>query len=233
MKVHVLQHVPFEGLGSIESWLTRRNAQISYTRFYTQDSLPPVHEVDLVIAMGGPMSVNDEADLPWLKTEKQFLREAMNRDIPVLGICLGAQLIASALGARVYLNSTKEIGWFPISGISAPGALFHFPPTCTVFHWHGETFDLPEGAIRLATSTACENQAFQWNRNVIGLQFHLETTRNSALALVEHCGDELVRGPFVQTEEDLRAMPPSQYESVNRLMCELLTSLINVPRIGS
>jgi GMP synthase-like glutamine amidotransferase len=229
MNVHVLQHVAFEGLGSIREWLDARGAQTSCTRFFENARLPALDAVDLLIAMGGPMSVNDETELPWLRSEKQFVRDAVARDIPVLGVCLGAQLIANALGSRVFRNPVKEIGWFPVQAVSVAQPAFRFPPECLVFHWHGETFDLPDGAVRLVKSPACENQAFQLKQNVIGLQFHLETTPESALAIVEHCRDELVPGPYVQSEEELRAITASSYEAVNRLMSDVLIHLTGTP----
>lgn len=228
MKVRVFQHAPFEDLGSIRCWLNERGAEVSYTRFFAGDSAPALGDVDMLIAMGGPMSVNDEADWPWLKEEKLAVREAIARDIPVLGVCLGAQLIAGALGARVYPNAVKEIGWFPIQALPHPGSSFSFPSECTVFHWHGETFDLPEGATRLARSQACELQAFQLKRNVVGLQFHPEMTPESALAMVENCRSELVPGKYVQSEAELRAVPPERYATGNELMNEILAYLVDV-----
>ena len=223
MKVHVFQHAPFEDLGSIRFWLDQRDAEISYTRWFAGDAAPVLDEYDMLIAMGGPMSVNDERDLPWLKDEKAVVRKAIERDIPVLGVCLGAQLIASALGAQVYRNEVKDIGWFPIQAVS--GSSFQFPSECAVFHWHGETFDLPEGATPLARSEACEHQAFQLKRNVIGLQFHLEMTPGSALAMVENCRHELVPDRYVQSEAELRAVPDSQYAAANKLMNEVMSYL--------
>jgi len=223
MKVQVLQHVPFEGLGSMVSWLEAHRADVSYTRFFENPELPPLNGVDLIIAMGGPMSVNDEVALPWLILEKRFVREAIERGIPVLGVCLGAQIIASALGARVFRNPQKEIGWFQIEATPAAGDVFHFPGKCTVFHWHGETFDLPSGAVRLARSAACENQAFQIGRHVIGLQFHLETTPESASALLDNCKDELIPGPSVRTESELRETPGAAYTEINSLMGKVLS----------
>jgi hypothetical protein len=119
MNVHVLQHVPFEDIGSMAFRLSARGANLAYTRLYEEAELPTLDGIDLLIAMGGPMSVNDEAALPWLRAEKALLREAVARGIPVLGVCLGAQLIAAALGARVYPNPEKEIGWFPIRAVFA------------------------------------------------------------------------------------------------------------------
>lgn len=223
MKVHVLQHVPFEGLGSMEAWLSERGADVQYTRFYESSALPNPRAVDLVIAMGGPMSVNDERDYPWLKPEKGFVHEAIRRGLPVVGVCLGAQLIASALGARVYVNAEKEIGWFPIEAVDADGDVFRFPRHATVFHWHGETFDLPPGAVRLARSSGCKNQAFQIGRNVIGLQFHLETTSETADVLIRNCRGELVDGAYIQAEQAMRAAPESAYAEINTLMGKVLS----------
>jgi len=224
--VHVLQHVPFEDPGSISQWLEYRKATIGYTRFFESPQLPPLNSIDMVVIMGGPMSANDEGKLPWLIREKQFIHDAIIGGISVLGICLGAQLIASAMGARVYRNSVKEIGWFPVRSVPAPAACFSFPEECVAFHWHGETFDLPPGAVRLAGSEACVNQAFQINRNVLGMQFHLETTPASAAALIENCRDELVPGPHIQSEADLRHAPDSRYRKVNALMNDVLSYLV-------
>nr|WP_242467385.1 gamma-glutamyl-gamma-aminobutyrate hydrolase family protein [Thiocapsa imhoffii] len=209
-----------------------RGAQWSYTRFYDEATLP-VHlqELDLLILMGGPMSVNDTAQLPWLEPEKEFVRRAIEQGIPTLGICLGAQLIASALGARVYPNLEKEIGWFPVSAVREnavqPAPAWGFPPAIPVFHWHGETFDLPPGATRLAFSTACANQAFHLGEQVLGLQFHLETTPVTAAAIIEQCRDELVPGPWVQSETTLLGAAPSLYHNANALLFQLLERLVS------
>jgi len=177
--------------------------------------------------MGGPMSVNDEDQFPWLAAEKRFMRAAIQAGKPVLGVCLGAQLIASAAGARVFANPQKEIGWFPVQGIdSGSQAHFHFPPSATVFHWHGETFDLPAGAVRLARSEVCPNQAVQLGRSVIGLQFHLETTPASARDLVANCRAELIPGEYVQSEEQILAAGAQTYQSINSLMGEVLAFLL-------
>src|SRR5262249_14008572 len=143
MKVHVLQHAPFEDIGSMADWLRARGSRVRHTRFFEDATLPEVADLDLVIAMGGPMSVNDEGTLSWLRSEKAFLRAALAGGVPVLGICLGAQMIASALGARVRRNPEPEIGWFPIEAMPAPPESFRLPSARRVFHWHGETFDLP------------------------------------------------------------------------------------------
>jgi GMP synthase-like glutamine amidotransferase len=228
MRAHVFQHVPFEDLGSIRPWLDERGADISYTRFFANDPIPPLADLDALIVLGGPMSVNDEHDLPWLRAEKQAVRDALVHDVPLLGICLGAQLLANALGARVYPNAMKEIGWFPVRGVTNANdgaSVFHFPAESTVFHWHGETFDLPANATNLASSVACEHQAFQLTRRAIGLQFHLETTAEAARAMVEHGQHELVPGPYIQTAQQLLEAPAACYQGANHLMREVLTWL--------
>jgi GMP synthase-like glutamine amidotransferase len=127
----------------------------------------------------------------------------------------------------VYRNPVNEIGWFPIQAVRGSEASFRFPSECTVFHWHGETFDLPTGAIRLAKSDGCENQAFQLKDNVIGLQFHLEMTADAARALLENCRSDLIPGPYVQTEQALRGIPVSRYQAINGLMREILAYLVD------
>jgi len=226
MRAHYLQHVPFEGLGSIEPWLQAAGYRITRTRFFDDGELPSTDGLDLLVVMGGPMGVNDTAEFPWLAREMVFIHEVIASGAPVLGICLGAQLIAGALGARVYKNREKEIGWHPIQA-TAPGgpASFGFPPSAEGFHWHGETFDLPPGAIRLASSQACESQAFQVGSSVIGLQFHLETTPTSARDLVANCREELIPSRYVQTEETILAAQSERYDSINRLMGEVLAYL--------
>ena len=221
MNVHILQHVAFEEIGSIDAWLTQRNANVSYTRFHESTELPSLSEINLVIIMGGPMSVHDEVEFPWLVEEKSFLREALRAGIPMLGICLGAQLLASALGAEVYTNSQKEIGWFDISNVQNSN-VFQFPDTVTVFHWHGETFNLPEGAVQLARSAACEQQAFQFNDNVIGLQFHLETTPDSINSMIQHCYSDIITNKFIQTVPVIKSAKSDCFDKINTLIFTIL-----------
>ena len=222
MNVHVLQHVPFEGLGSIYEWLAARSADVTFTHFYEHSTLPAVADIDLVIALGGPMSVNDEASFPWFREEKRFIAAAVRSGKAVLGLCLGAQLIANALGADVYPGPVKEIGWHEIEAESNQPEQFHFPRAVTVFHWHGETFDLPPGAIRLARSVGCQNQAFQIGNKVIGLQFHLETTPEVVESMIINCGDQLVSGRFIQSASAIRGISATTYNEINRLMADVL-----------
>ncbi len=226
MRAHYFQHVAFEGLGSIEPCLESNGYTLTSTRFFEAAALPDPEAIDFLVVMGGPMSVNDEQQFPWLAPEKKFVRTVIESGKPVLGICLGAQIIASAMGAHVFQNRDKEIGWHPIYGIApGDGPTFTFPQSATVFHWHGETFDLPAGATRLARSDGCENQAFQMGERVIGLQFHLETTPQSANDIVSHGRDELISGRFIQTEEEILSASADHYQSIHTLMCAVLTSL--------
>jgi GMP synthase-like glutamine amidotransferase len=217
MRIHCLIHMPFEELGSIEPALRAAGHVLSYSRLYASPELPPPDAFDGLVAMGGPMSVNDEGQFPWLVAEKRLIGDATRAGKSVLGICLGAQLIASSLGARVYPNDEREIGWFPVEGIAADGgAPYRFPASLLAFHWHGETFDLPLGAVRLARSEACENQAFLAGERILALQFHLETTPASARALVDNCRDELTSGRYVQREDAILAPVPGAFASIER-----------------
>ena len=231
MHVHYIQHVPFEGPGAISGWAERAGATVTGTKVYAGDSLPDPAETDLLVVLGGPMSVNDEAAYPWLRTEKEFLRHAVGGGHAVVGICLGAQLLASAMGARVYPNREKEIGWLPVSGVREIGrSVLRLPQTFEAFHWHGETFDLPAGAVPLARSTACERQAFQLGEWVIGMQFHLETTPDSARALVDHCAGDLVPAPYVQSKEQILGADERRYQPIHGLLNDVLEYVLRDER---
>ncbi len=171
------------------------------------------------------MSVNDESEIPWLVQEKAFLRQSIEAGTAVLGICLGAQLIASAMGATVRRNAHKEIGWFPVEGVSRDASCFRFPQSTEVFHWHGETFDLPAGAKHIARSKACENQGVQIGKSVIGLQFHLEATPESLRDLVANCRSELVPSPYVQSDTRILEEAPRKCPAANALLGEVLSYL--------
>ena len=224
MKLHVLQHVPFEGPGSIEAWARERGAELTYTRFFEPDwALPKADEPELLVVMGGPMSVNDGERYPWLGVECRFVAERITRDLPTVGICLGAQLIAAALGCRVYPGPHREIGWHPVEAVPHGGDAFAFPSRFLALHWHGETFDLPPAATWLARTGACPHQAFQVGDHVLALQFHLETTPESLELLVRHSTADLQQpGPYVQRREDILAAPREQFLELNRLMNRVL-----------
>jgi GMP synthase (glutamine-hydrolysing) len=227
MRLHYLQHVAIEGLGSIEAWATARGHDISNTRLYNDELLPELTAFDWLIVMGGPMNIYEEGKYPWLAREKRFIRAAIDAAKVVIGICLGAQLVADVLGAKVTRNPEKEIGWFPIRWTVAAqtSPLFSFlPREQTVFHWHGDTFDMPQGATLLASSIACRHQAFLYGDRVIGMQFHLETRPEDAKALINVCADEMISGRFVQTPEQL--LPASNsYLDANRAIAGIMNRL--------
>lgn len=231
MRVHWLQHVPFEGLGSIENWIRRRQHALGVTRFHRGESLPAVAAADLLVVMGGPMNIHEESKYPWLAQEKRFVEATIAAGRRVLGVCLGAQLVADVLGARVLANAEKEIGWFPVEVTGAAGAsgLFGaFPQRLEVFHWHGDTFDIPAGALHVARSEGCAHQAFAYDERVVGLQFHLETTPASARQLITHCADELVAGRYIQTPQEMLA-DERRFDEVNAVMHGLLDRLTSAP----
>jgi GMP synthase-like glutamine amidotransferase len=169
--------------------------------------LPGLANTDLLVVMGGPMNIYQEAEYPWLIREKALLKTALDQGTAILGICLGAQLLADALGGTVAPNDDVEIGWFPVD-ITAEARHLHvladLPPRFTALHWHGDTFTIPRDAIHCATSAACQNQAFAYDDGrVLGLQFHLEETPASLQLLIEHARAELRPGKWVQTESEL------------------------------
>lgn len=227
MRIHHLQHVPFEGLSSIETFFKGTDHQLSATKLYENHSLPSVDDIDWLIVMGGPMGVYDEDTYPWLAEEKLFIKAAINSGKIVLGICLGAQLIADVLGARVYQNKYQEIGWFNIrrsTGIDDTFLSAAIPEQAEVFHWHGDTFDIPEGALKIAESEACRNQGFIMNNRIVAFQFHLETTLESASALIENCSNELDGSQYVQTKNEMLSNA-HRFTSINNLMFSVLETL--------
>ncbi|MEH1840124.1 MAG: type 1 glutamine amidotransferase [Nostoc sp.] len=224
MRIHYLQHVPFEGLASIEHWLTKKDYILSVTKFYNGDSLPSVNDLDWLIVMGGPMNIYEDDKYPWLTLEKHFIQEAIKKNKIVIGICLGSQLIANVLGSKVYKGQEKEIGWYPIQVTTEAQSYAVFaslPASLTVFHWHGDTFDLPLGAVRLASSEVCANQAFIYEDRVLGLQFHLESTQDSVRQIIENCASELVAGKYIQKPEEMLARD-DDFSNINTAMHKIL-----------
>lgn len=234
MRLHYFQHEAFEGPGNILPWAQSQGFAITATHFYMGETITVrPQEVDLLIVMGGSMNADEEEKHPWMAAEKAFIRAAVDAGGYVLGICLGAQLAARVLGAKVTRNPHKEIGWFPVSFSPEARALpllRGFPEILTVFHWHGDTFALPEGAVRLAASEACPNQAYLWQGRVLGLQFHMETSEGQVADFAKF-GDAEIRagGPYVQAEAGL--LGGLQNAAPMRFFLELLLSqwLENAP----
>jgi GMP synthase-like glutamine amidotransferase len=228
MRVHCIEHVWFEGPGRIAEWACARGLAVTRTQLHSGDALPSPDAFDWLVIMGGPMSVNDERRYAWLAPEKRLIRQAQDRGCTVLGVCLGAQLIADALGARVYRAGEREIGWWPVqrvAGAEDTSILRGLPPVFDAFHWHAETFDLPEGAVHLASSAACRNQAFAYGPRVLGLQFHIEVTERSLCLLLDNSTSDLrTPGRYVQTASE--TFPNrARLENANRAMDAVLAEL--------
>jgi len=232
MKVHWFQHLPFEGLGSMGAYFKQKGVPSTSTHFYLNQPLPDMNSFDWLIIMGGAMSANDDAKYPWLTTEKQFIKKAIDAGKVVIGVCLGAQLIAASLGAKVYKNKHREIGWFDLTPAKeAKNTILAdcFSEKMDAFHWHGDTFDLPNGAIPLASSEATKNQGFIIGNRVVGFQFHLETTFQSAKDLIDNFPDELTGEKYIQNAEQM-LVESDRFKKINAIMAQILDAITN--RVG-
>ena len=219
MKINIVYHVEFERAGEIKNWARERGFEIFETEVWkTGHVFHPGS--DLIILMGGPMSVND--DLPWIGPEIEFLRYMIANGGKILGICLGAQLLAKAMDSIVYKNGVKEIGWYPVNF----RAESLFPPKLTVFHWHGETFDVPEGAKAVGSSEHCLNQGFIYEDRIMALQFHLETNEKSLNSICDHCANELSGPGIVQSREVMLTGIKNHGMSNKQTLFKVLDSLI-------
>lgn len=231
MKIHYLQHVPFETPEQIAVWANNKGYPLTGTHQYANDPLPSLSDIDMLVILGGPMGVYDEEQFPWLVEEKRFIQEAIHQQKLVLGICLGAQLIAEVIGGTVKRNPHKEIGWHPVKLTEEASRSSFFnglPEQFVPFHWHGDTFELPVDAARIAFSDGCANQAFEYGGHVVGLQFHLESSNGSIRTLIEHCSNELDKSLYVQCP----------YEMVDQtgalvLSNEILFTLLNAMESSS
>ena len=206
LRIHYFQHVPHEGLGSIREWVSSNGHSLTSTKFYEDTRLPVLSDIDWLIIMGGPMNVYEEELFPWLSDEKRFIKQAIGAGKTVLGICLGSQLLSAALGAKVYKNKESEIGWFDVelTTYAQSGKLFFgLGKRLRPFHWHGDTFDLPDNAVHLASSAGCRNQAFIFGNKVLALQFHPEPTSDLLLQMIEGGRKELTTGKYIQSEEEI------------------------------
>jgi GMP synthase-like glutamine amidotransferase len=209
MHIHCLQHVAFENPGTIVEWAKNNEHTISYTHFFETDFfLPNVNDIDALLIMGGFMNVDEEEKYPWLATEKKIIKQAIEANVKVMGICLGSQLIAAALACKVYYATEKEIGFFPInfSDEALKHSLFnHLTNSYNVFHWHGDTFDLPANAQLIASTNTCKHQAFLIGNNVLALQFHFEMNEAVIEDMLLKDGHELEeQGNFIQNKEIIR-----------------------------
>ena len=230
MRWHCLQHLPGEGPGHAATWLAAHGHALSYTRLFEPDPVfPALAEFDGLLILGGAMSVHDEAKFPWLASEKAFLREALRAGKFTLALCLGAQLVAEALGGEVRPNPAPEIGFWTVR--FAAKALTHpllrgWPAKATVLHWHFDTFMVPPGALRVGMSAGCAAQGFVWGDGVIGLQFHPEMTEamvEDLLAFENH--ETAAEQEFVQTAAQIRSKLKSVWKG-RQLLEQLLANLV-------
>lgn len=224
LRAQVLEHAPFETPANLASWLLRRGASLSTTRLWAGDPLPPPEAFDWLLVMGGAMNADEEERYPWLAPEKRAIERAIAARKHVIGICLGSQLIARVLGAKVTRNRHPEIGWFPIEraeGAETSAVGRALPARAEVFHWHGDTFALPEGAVQLARSAATEQQGFSYGDRVLALQFHPEMTRETVIAFADSGAAELVPGPWIQTREAMLA-DASRFPRLEALLGRML-----------
>ncbi|MBI5416352.1 type 1 glutamine amidotransferase [Candidatus Poribacteria bacterium] len=227
MKLHYLQHVLFEDIANIREWAQNKNYLISKTLLYNNETLPDISDFDWLVVMGGPMNIYEENKYPWLIKEKKFIEKSITAGKIVIGICLGAQLIADVLGAKITKNKYKEIGWFPVTlskGEKNISILNDIPDLFTAFHWHGDTFEIPKDAIKIAKSKACENQAFIYNNHVLGLQFHLESSVDSINKLIENCNDELIDGKYIQKSKEIISQF-GNIQNINNIMNKLFYNM--------
>jgi GMP synthase-like glutamine amidotransferase len=207
MRILCVRHVAFEGPAAIAEWAAARGHTLADVAA-ADASFPPLAGFDMLVVLGGPMGVHDVAGHPWLLPEREFLASALDGGKLVLGVCLGAQLLADAIGGSVHPGPEAEIGWFPVRATDAgrASALFGgWPEEFVAGHWHGDTFDLPPGVPSAASSEVTPNQAFEaCDGRAVGLQFHLEWTREALAALIGDCSDELTGGgAWVQGADEL------------------------------
>ncbi len=230
MSVHYLQHVPFETIAAIGDWAADRGHEVSGTHLWEPHQLPDPAGFDLLVVMGGPMNIYEHQAYAWLPAEKTFIGSAIEAGKAVLGVCLGAQLIADVLGGRVTKGDHLEIGWFPVTltpGLVEP-VFAQFPAEFPALHYHGDTFSIPPGANLVASSTACAHQALAYaGGRVVGLQFHLEATPESMREMVANAPPPAASStePWIQDSAELLSAA-APFETCRALLFELLDRML-------
>lgn len=209
MKINAIRHVEFEGMGMIRDWADERGHEVTETHLWKDFRFENIGNSDVLMIFGGPMGIYDYKNYPWLKEEKEYIKQSVFSGKKVLGVCLGAQLLADVLGGKVVKNEHKEIGWHAVQGTFKAHAYFpgitRMQPQ-TVFHWHGDKFEIPERCERVFQSEGCENQGFvSSDGQVVGLQFHFEMGKENVEDLLKNCKNELKeRGRYIQSAEKIR-----------------------------
>lgn len=226
MNLHVLKHVDCEGPGAIGDWAAARGWMLATTSLQHGEPLPDPASVDFLVVMGGPMNIYQDREHPWLRDERAFIAAHIAAGKPAVGICLGAQFLADALGGRVIQNPQVEIGCFPVEFTAEARTRFPFlPASMPVAHWHGDTFELPAGAMRLASSAACVNQGFLYRDQVLALQFHPEVTRDDLAAWLRAFGGDPQPAAYVQDGTTILATPPETFAAGHAVLRTLLDAI--------
>lgn len=204
MIIYCLHHIEFETFGNLKEWALFNDHVLETVNPSMCNSFLSPDDFDILVIMGGTMSVYEENKYPWLRKEKAFVRKVLEAGKPILGICFGGQMLAEILGAVVCSNMYKEMGWHNVRKTAECESVFiDLPREFPVFQWHGDTFGIPEDAVKLFESEACENQGFIYNNNVIGLQFHPEANDMWIRELINHRKSDLTEGKYVCREETM------------------------------
>ena len=226
MRIHYIQHADFEGLGSLANWAKANQHSITCTKIYAGEQLPAWQTFDILLSLGGPQSPFEYTRYSYLEVERDFIAQAINADKYVIGFCLGAQLIAEALGAKAEKSPYKEVGMFPIrlttAGINDP-ILKYFPAEFKVFHWHNDMPGVPQGAEILATSDGCPRQIFRISDKVYGFQCHFEPTRDNVISMAKADAAMLGDSKYTQTVEQMLA---EDYTTMNALASRFFDGLL-------
>ncbi len=224
MKIHCFRHTELAVSDYLPTWAANHGHSWECTLVPSAKRLPRLSDLDCLIVLGGPMSVWHEDMHPWLRVEKQYLEKVITAGKLLLGICLGAQLLADVLGARTYTGLHQEIGWFPVETTTESRNTWLgnvLPSSFVTYLWHGDTYDLPNGAVHIARSAAFENQGFIWN-HTMALQFHLEVRPAWVRLLAARDAHVLVPAPYIQSADKILGQPERLYRDNNTLMDALL-----------
>lgn len=226
MHIHFIQHMPFEHPASIADWATENNHTTSYTKVFEDAVFPSTGSFDMLVIMGGVMGVYEEDKYDWIPAEKSFIKRSIEVKKKVLGVCLGSQFIAEALGGKVFPHTTKEIGWLPVEKVASHALIEKLPQTFTTFHWHGDTFTLPGNAVHLFKTKACAQQGFVYNDHVAGLQFHMEVKEDLLNGMTAHEREELIKADHVQTKEEIKNLMLQYINEQKKMMYDFLDAFI-------
>jgi len=206
MKIHVVKHAAFENLGTIRAWAKEHEHSLVQTHTYKGEQLPATDEFDFLILMGGPQSPLNVEEAPYLNNEIELIKKSVDKNKAVLGICLGAQLIGEALGARTEKSPYKEIGMHPIQLLEEANRdpiFSNYDSTFDVMHWHNDMPGIPKEAVLLAKSEGCPRQAFRVGDRIYGFQFHMESTYCLIEGMIKHCSQDFTSGQFIRTPEEI------------------------------